>query len=242
MVSSWLMSWDRLFATGNDSGCNWAIFFGYKFHPGTSKPVAWIHICSRSRKPSSGRQWQDQQAMAMDQNWDYTKGPTKHGWCLLFSIKPFIFCGWYLFSGPCPTPWYPPTTTSVSRKSQPLETWMPVRHCQFAIQGHWKPPKARSCHWPSPDEMWTFNDQMDGSKNHLGLEQPWDRWLGPHIAYAPSWIMWQAAQAAQKNNWGSQEIIKPRKTFLANSTNPSFFLGGGWIVLSHPHVISVTTA
>ena len=107
-----------------------------------------IHICSRSRKPSSGRQWQDQPAMAMDQNWDYTKGPTKHGWCLLFSIKPFIFRGWYLFSGPCPTPWYPPTTTRVSRKSQPLETWMPVRHCQFAIQGHWKPPKARSCQWP----------------------------------------------------------------------------------------------
>ena len=31
MVSSWLMSWDRLFATGNDSGCNWAIFLATNF-------------------------------------------------------------------------------------------------------------------------------------------------------------------------------------------------------------------
>ena len=121
-IDFWLLEMTPV-ATGQFS-------LGYKFHPGNSK---WpeIHMCSRSRKPSSGRKWQDQPAiaaMAMNQNWDYTKGPTKHGWCLLFSIKPSIFCGWYLFSDPCPTPWYPqPPPVFLARVSR-------SKHgCQFVI-------------------------------------------------------------------------------------------------------------
>ena len=164
--------------------------FGYKIHPGSSKPMAYSLICSRSRKPKR----QEMAGCGYGSNLGLHQRTHKH------SIKPSIFCRWCQ----CPNPRTSNTTsTRFSCKGQRLETWMPVRHCQFAIQGHWKQPRARSCQWPhlltkcglSMTKCMDPRTEMDGLIRTLPGHHP-------HVA-----SRWSRKQKTRKP-------IKPQKLLL----------------------------